>query len=150
MGEQVERIKVVFRFIYIWCSDDWKLMKIEGEEMCWSRFSWTYKSVVTVQEFASSTRCRSVERHFFWPQDVFHPKCHPLCLMGDLCIVIMMIMMIIWENYPQNICQRCFSSYLFFFLSGHYSDQKSEGSQVSKVTLCVEIQKGHWVTQWLT
>ena len=30
---------------------------------------------------------------------------------------------------------------LFAFLSGHHADQMSEGSEVSKVTLCVEILK---------
>ena len=30
---------------------------------------------------------------------------------------------------------------LFVFLSGHRSDQMSEGSQISKVTICVEIPK---------
>ena len=35
---------------------------------------------------------------------------------------------------------------LFVFLSRHHSDQMSEGSQGSKVTLFVEIQKWHSVT----
>ena len=41
--------------------------------------SWAlYKSgaaAVTLEEFASSTRCRSVVEKIFRPQDVFHPKC---------------------------------------------------------------------------
>ena len=39
---------------------------------------------------------------------------------------------------------------LFIFLSRHHSDQMSEGSKVSKVTLCVEILKWRWVTESLT
>ena len=34
------------------------------------------------------------------------------------------------------------------FFSPHYSDQMSEGSQVSKVTLCVKILKWQWLTHW--
>ena len=37
----------------------------------------------------------------------------------------------------------CFS----VFLSRHHSDQMSEGSQVSKVSLCVKILKWHLPTQ---
>ena len=37
---------------------------------------------------------------------------------------------------------------LFVFLSGHHFDQMSEGSQVSKVALCVEILKWQWVSDW--
>ena len=33
-----------------------------------------------------------------------------------------------------------------FFFSAHPSDQMSEGSQVSNVTLCVEILKWQWPT----
>ena len=40
----------------------------------------------------------------------------------------------------------CFS----VFLSRHHSDQMSEGSQLSMVTLCVKIQKWQSVTQSLT
>ena len=35
---------------------------------------------------------------------------------------------------------------LSVFLSRHHSDQMSEGSQVSKVTLCVEVLKWRSVT----
>ena len=42
------------------------------------------------------------------------------------------------------------SSCLFVFLSGHHSDQMSEGSQVSKVTICVNILKWQWVIDSLT
>ena len=40
---------------------------------------------------------------------------------------------------------RCLSFYLCVFLSGHHSDRISEGSQVSNVTLCVQILKCHWL-----
>ena len=55
-----------------------------------------------------------------------------------------------------------FGHCLFVFLSRHHSDQMSEGSQVSKVTLCVRILTWLWLsdpvthsltqslTQWLT
>ena len=39
--------------------------------------------------------------------------------------------------------------WIFVFLSRHHADQMSEGSQISKVTLCVKIQKWHWPL-WLT
>ena len=37
----------------------------------------------------------------------------------------------------------CFSHF-----SRHHSDQMSEGSQVSKVTICIQIQKWQWVSEW--
>ena len=40
--------------------------------------------------------------------------------------------------------------YLFVFLFRNYSDQMSEGSWVSKVTLCVKILKWQSLTRWLT
>ena len=52
----------------------------------------------------------------------------------------------------------CFFDFLYFcifvflslclsvILSRHHSDEMSDGSQVSKVTLCVEILKWQWVT----
>ena len=36
----------------------------------------------------------------------------------------------------------------FVFLCSHHSDQMSEESQVSKVTLCVQILKWQWLTHW--
>ena len=42
----------------------------------------------------------------------------------------------------------CLSFSLFcVFVSGHHSDQMSEGSQVSKVTICVQIIKWHSMTK---
>jgi len=47
-----------------------------------------------------------------------------------------------------SFCLFVFLSFcLFVFLSRHHSDQMSEGSEVSKVTLCVEILKWQSVTQ---
>ena len=39
---------------------------------------------------------------------------------------------------------------LFVFLSRHFSGQMSEGSQVSEVTLCVQILECHWLSQWFS
>ena len=50
----------------------------------------------------------------------------------------------------------CFCLFVFLsfclmvFLSGHHADQISEGSEVSKVTLCVKILKWRWVSQSVT
>ena len=50
-----------------------------------------------------------------------------------------------------SFCLRLFCLFcLFVFLSRHHSDQMSDCSQVSKVTLCVNIQKWHSVTHSLT
>ena len=42
------------------------------------------------------------------------------------------------------------SFYLFVFLFRHHSDQMSEGSEVSKVTLCVETLKWQSLSEWVT
>ena len=50
-----------------------------------------------------------------------------------------------------SFCLFVFLSFcLFVFLFRHHFDQMSEGSEVSKVTLCVKIQKWHWVSHWPT
>ena len=38
----------------------------------------------------------------------------------------------------------------FYCLSFCFLSDMSEGSQVSKVTLCVKIQKWQWVSEWVT
>ena len=50
-----------------------------------------------------------------------------------------------------SFCLFVFLSFcLSVFLSRHHSDQMSEGSEVSKVTLCVKVLKWHPLSHWLT
>ena len=49
-------------------------------------------------------------------------------------------------NFCLNKLKKCQPFFLDFFFSAHHPDQMSDGSQVSKVTLCVEILKWHLAT----
>ena len=54
--------------------------------------------------------------------------------------------------FYQNFVSTFFNFYssIFSYFSAHYFDQMSEGSKVSKVTICVEILKWQSLTDWLT
>ena len=68
-----------------------------GKKMIWSVSEAWDKSGVTLEEFASSTRCRSVA-DIFRPLNVFHPKCQPHFLIDDLCIVVLLMMRTWWSQ----------------------------------------------------
>ena len=66
----------------------------------------------------------------FWSSSFFILL--PFCFVCLFCIVVF------------------FVSLPFVFLSWNLSDQMSEGSEVSNVTLCVKILKWQWVSQWVS
>ena len=72
------------------------------------------------------------------------------CAFVLLCFcVFMFLCFCVFCVFLSFLCFLSFLSFwLFVFLSKHHSDQMSEESQVSKITLCVKIQKWHSATHW--
>ena len=61
--------------------------------------------------------------------------CHDVFLFFDLDVFLSFCLLAFW-----SFCHFVFlSSCIFIFLSRHHYDQMSEGSEVSKVTLCVKF-----------
>ena len=78
-----------------------------------------------------------------------------LCLLSFCLFVFLSFCIFVFLSFRLfvflSFCLFDFLSFcLFVFLSRHQADQMSERSQVSKVTLCVKIQKWQWLTQWVT
>ena len=65
--------------------------------------------------------------------------CVFLCLFvfASLCLCVFIVFLSFWS----------FWSFWSFFVFFYHVNQMCEGSQVSKVTLCVKIQMSEWVTK---
>ena len=82
---------------------------------------------------------------------VFLPFC-PFVLFSFCPLALLSFFLFVFLSFCtfRNFCILYFC--LFVFSSWHHTDQMSEGSQVSKVTICVKILKWQWLTavHWLT
>ena len=92
-----------------------------------------------------------------WRQNIAKVrKCPNITIVNSLSGCLSFFFFFFCNSFVISYYEFCSFVFLFFciflcaFLSGHQSDQMSEGSQVWKVTLCVKILKWRSVSQSVT